>query len=361
MIYRDRERVRKALAHEEPDRIPFCTFHPPADAFVKVLDSLNLDPDRRACYFEGDFRYVSFREVVDRATYLPYLPGLPADAAAVTDFGIGETEVFTAEGYVAGKKTWHPLAGIDTIPGLDAYPWPDMTDPRRHAHLDEEVRRAKAEGYTVIGQMSQTILENAYRMRGMEALFADFHERPSFVARLFEYHAERRRFQAKRLIEAGVDVLRIGDDIATQQGLIIGPALYREAIKPFHVSVVKVARDLKPGVPVLYHSDGNLTGLLPDLIDVGVSAINPAQVECMDLVAVKREFGSRLTLWGCLPTQSIFAHGTGDEVREYLRWMKRELAPGGGLVVEFYNALVTPVFLSNLRVFCEEFFDLANT
>ena len=358
MAYRNRDRVRKALAHEEPDRIPFCTFTPPAGEFVKVLDSLDLPPERRACCFEGDFKYVSFKTVVDRATYLPYLPGLPGEAE-VTDWGIGETELFTREGHVAGKKTWHPLAGVDTVEGLEAYPWPDMTDARRHAHLDEEVRLARAQGFTVIGQMSQTILENSYRMRGMERLFADLYERPEYVELLFEKHAERRRFQAKRFIEAGVDVLRIGDDIATQQGLIIGPALYREAIKPFHASVVKAARDLRPGVPVLYHSDGNLTALLPDLIEVGVTAINPVQVECMDVSTVKRDFGGRLTLWGCLPTQSVFAHGSAGEVRDYLRFLKKELAPGGGLVVEFYNSLVTPQFLGNLRTFYEEFYDLA--
>jgi len=358
LIYRNRERVRKAIAHEEPDRIPFCTFSPPDREFVRVLDSLNLDPDRRACYFEGDFKYVSFNPVVDRATYLSYLPGLPT-GADVTDWGIGETELFTAEGYVAGKKTWHPLAGVNTVHELDAYPWPDMTDSRRHAHLDAEVKRAKEQGFTVIGQMSQTILENSYRMRGMERLFTDLYDRPDYVQTLFARHAEARRFQAKRLIEAGVDVLRIGDDIATQKGLIVGPALYREAIKPFHASVVKAARDLSPGVPVLYHSDGNLTALLPDLLEVGVTAINPAQVECMDIPAVKRDFGDRLTLWGALPTQSIFAHGTPGEVRDYLRWLKKELAPGGGLVVEFYNSLVTPGFLANLRIFYEEFHALA--
>ena len=358
MAYRDRDRVRKALAHEEPDRIPFCTFSPPDRAFVKVLDSMDLDPDRRACYFEGDFKYVSFKTVVDRRTYLPYLPGLP-DGADITDWGIGETEVFTSEGYAAGKKTWHPLAGVDTVRELDAFPWPDMADERRHAHLDAEVRAAKAQGFTVIGQMSQTILENSYRMRGMERLFTDFYERPEYVARLFAIHAERRRFQARRLIEAGVDVLRIGDDIATQQGLIVGPRLYRSAIKPFHAQVVGTARDLAPDVPVLYHSDGNLTDLLPDLVDIGVTAINPAQPECMDLAAVKRGFGGRLTLWGCLPTQSVFARGGADEVRAHLGWLRKELAPGGGLVVEFYNSLVTPKFLGNLRAFYEAFFDLA--
>jgi uroporphyrinogen decarboxylase len=251
------------------------------------------------------------------------------------------------------------MAGLDTVAGLEKYPWPDFADPKVHGHLEEEIRSAKAHVFTTIGQMSQTILETAYCMRGMEQLFADLYERPDYTDFLFERLAERRRFQARRFVEAGIDIIRIGDDIATQQSLIVGPELYRRRIKPFHASVIRAARAARPGIPVLYHSDGKLTGLLPDLIEAGVTGIHPVQAECMELAAVKRDFGRRLFLWGCLPAQSILAHGTADQVRQYLRYIMEVGSPGGGIVVEFYNTLPTPTLMDNVRVFYEEFYDLA--
>src|ERR1051325_9724017 len=145
--------------------------------------------------------------------------------------------------------------------------------------------------FAAVGQMSQTILETTYLMRGVEHLMVDFHERPAHVRMLFDKLTERRCFQARRFAEAGVDVLRIGDDVATQDGMLISPFLYRQRIKPHHATIIAAARAVNPDIQVLYQSDRNLTDLLPDLIEIGVTAINPVQPECMDVAEIKRRYG----------------------------------------------------------------------
>ena len=250
---------------------------------------------------------------------------------------------------------FHPLAAVDTLEHLAEYPFPDFPGSGADGRLQDKVEVLKAEGYTVLGQMSQTILETAYNMRGLEQLMIDFYEHPQYVEFLFQRIAENRHFQARRFAEAGVDILRIGDDIATQRGLLLSPELYRERIKPYHASVIAEARRVNPSIEVKYHSDGNLTALLPDLIDIGVTIINPVQPECMDLARVKREFGTELVLWGCMPGQSVFAHGSRDDVQRHLRFLMEYVAPGGGLVVKFTNFLITDKSLENLQVFFEVF------
>jgi uroporphyrinogen decarboxylase len=358
MAYRSRQRVAAALAHEEGDRVPFDTRGFPSSQVLDLCAADALSDDRRACYAQGDFRYLMFREMPRTADLASYLPDMP-ERARLSEWGVGRVPLRSAEGYPAGNRLFHPLAEVNTIHELEAFPWPDLRDPACHEHLGPETRRAMAEGLTVVGQMSQTILETAYEMRGMEKLFVDFHERPDYVHALFETIAQRRCFQARRFAEAGVDVLRIGDDIATQESLLISPAMYREWIKPYHARVIEAGRRAKPDLHVLYHSDGALTRLLPDLIDAGVTAINPCQPETMPLVNVKRRFGDRLTLWGCCPSQSIYAMGTREQARQALEEIIRDLAPGGGLVVQFYNMLVTPRLLDNLVAFVETFYDLA--
>ena len=358
MAYRSRERVARILAHQEADRVPFDAISFPTSRAQQWCDELGLSEDERACFTEGEFKYLTFRLEADRETYAPYLPGLP-DEAEVTPFGIGRVALTTAEGHRAGHRYWYPLDGLNTVEELEEYPFPDVTAPGCHAHLEAEVEAARRDEFTVLGQMSQTILEMAYSMRGIDRLFLDFYERPDYVRALFEALAERRCFQARRFAEAGVDALRIGDDIATQVGLIIGPPMYREWIKPYHARVTAAAREVNPDIQVLYHSDGALTALLPDLIEAGVTAVNPCQPEAMPPAEIKRQFGDRLTLWGCTSSQSIYATGGRDDVVAELRMLMRDVAPGGGLVVQFYNMLATPHVEENLKHFVESFFDIA--
>jgi len=329
MAYRSRERVASLLAHQEADRVPFDAISLPTSRARQWCDELGLSAEERACFTEGEFRYLTFKFEPDRERYAPFLPGLPEEAE-VGPFGVGRVPLRTAEGYVAGHKYWYPLGGLNTVEELERYPFSDVTDPKHHAHLEAEVEAARRDEFTVVGQMSQTILEMAYTMRGIDRLFVGFYERPGYVRALFEALCERRCFRAHRFAEAGVDVLRIGDDIATQVGLIVGPPMYREWVKPYHARVTAAAREVNPAIQVLYHSDGALTGLLPDLIEAGVRAVNPCQPEAMPLAEVKKQFGDRLTLWGCTSSQSIHAKGGRQDVVAELKTLMCEVAPGAG-------------------------------
>ena len=347
-----RERVLAALGHREPDRVPFDALR--AEPAQDLLATMDLPDDVRAGYARGDVQYVRFAANRDPHAFESYLPGLP-EGAGLSDFGVGRVAQKSVEGFHAGHRMFHPLASVDTVSELERFPFPDMTAPWRHAHLADRVREAQTQGFAVIGQMSQTILETAYEMRGIERLMTDFYERPGYVEALFEKIAEQRRFQARTYAEAGCDVVRIGDDIAAQQGLLVSPATYREWIRPHHAEVIAIARRAKPNIHVLYHSDGNLTALLPDLIEIGVTAINPVQPECMDPAEIKRHFGRDLALWGCTAVQSVYATGTRGDVLDEIRTRMRTVAPGGGYLVQFMNIILTDRVLQNLRHFFEAF------
>ena len=352
MPCRSRERVAAVLAHRDADRVPLDALRTPA--VLEMLDTLDVDEEWLAYLKEGEFKYLRFATPDDLSEFDPYLPDLP-DGAVVSEWGVAKIALKSVEGFHAGHETRHPLAAVDTVAALEDFPFPDMSQAQRHARLEDAVAEAVADGFTVVGTMSQTILEIAYEMRGIERLMIDLVERPDYARALFGKIAEQRLFQARRLAEADVDVIRIGDDIATQQGLMVSPALYRDLIKPHHAEIVAAAREVKPDVGVLYHSDGKLTALLPDLIEIGVTAVNPCQPECMDVAETKRDFGADLTLWGCMPVQSVLANGSADEVEGWMRMLMRDVAPGGGLILNFINSIVTDRFIENMRVFGEAF------
>lgn len=354
--WRSRERVARALSHEAADRLPFDASG--TRGVLHLLEGLELPDDVRAMYAEGDFETVRLeiaRPPMERLT--PYLGEVP-EGAEISIWGFAYWALKSVEGYHAGHQYIHPLAGIDRADQLDGYPWPVLGAACAEG-LAERVTDLKRDGYVVVGDMSQTILETAYIMRGLEQMFADFHERPEYVHALFGKLGELRVTQATLLAQAGVDVLRIGDDIATQGGLMISLPMYREFIGPHHEATITAARRINPDTHVLYHSDGNLTPLLPDLIAIGVTAINPAQPECMDLAEVKREFGRDLTFWGCMPVQSTFEHGTAADIDAYLEWLMGKVGANGGLVVHFINMIVTPRVEANLRAFLNAFHRVA--
>ena len=348
-----RARVLRILQRRGAGQIAYDALR--AQPVVEMIDAASLSDAWRTYFREGDIRYVTVAPGSgDREVFRDFLPGLPEEAV-LSCWGVGQIALQSVDGYHAGHKYWHPLAGVDTVQGLRSYPFPDLGSAKTQEVLRAEVASLQDQGFAVVGQMSQTILETAYLMRGIDRLFLDFYERPDYVDCLFAKLAEQRIRQARMFAQAGVDVLRIGDDIATQEALMVSPTMYRGRIKPHHAAVVRAAREVDPALPVLYHSDGRLTALLPDLIDVGVTAINPVQPECMDLTETKRTFGDRLTLWGCMPVQSLLAHGSEDDVRRHTRFLLTELAASHGLVIQFINIVLTPQVLRNLRAFFHEF------
>ncbi len=354
MGYRCRDRVRRILSHREADRVPYRAISSPQ--IRELVDRLDFRESHREFCLEGDFAAVTIEPAADVKVFNPYFDRLEDDVK-LSCWGIGQRALTTQDGCHAGYQMFHPLERVDSLSGLKEFPFPDISRSGADEGLEEKVRALKDQGYTVIGQMSQTILETAYNMRSMPKLMMDFYERPEYVEYLFSAIAEQRRFQSRRFAEAGVDILRIGDDIASQTGLIVGPELYRERIKPFHSSVIKEARSLVPDLPVKYHSDGELTALLPDLLEIGVTIINPVQPECMDLREVKTRFGKDLTLWGCMPVQSVFAHGSQDDVLRHVDFLMEEISVDGGLVLTFTNFLATAKSLENMGVFFKAFYE----
>jgi len=341
-----RERLLTTLAHRRPDRVPlhFVCGDP---ALRAMIDAAGLPPDVRRRFLVGDVDTVAFSARRDLAVFARYHRDTPP-AATVEDFGAAALRHRDSGTNLLTYQVYYPLAGVTDPAALADYPWPDFAEPDRRTHLPAAIQAAHDAGRAVIGQMSQTLVEMAYRLVPMERLFTDLAERPAFVERLFETIAAVRREQARRFAELGVDVLRIGDDLATQRGLMISPETYRRWVKPHHAAVVAAARAVRADLPVLYHSDGNIEQLIPELIDIGVTAVNPVQPECIDPAEVKRRWGDRLTIWGAVSTQRTLAAGSEADVDAEVTERMATLAPGGGYVVNFINVAWSPLARANV-------------
>jgi len=341
-----RARLLKTLAHEEPDRVPLH-FRPGDPWLRQMIKDADLPPEVRDRFLVGDVDTLMFAQRGKPELFAAYHRDTPP-AAAIDDWGIGELRHADSGETLLTKQVFYPFRGVHDPSVLVGYPWPDVTDPGRWNHLEGAVTECHRRGRPAIGQMSQTVAETAYGLCPPDQLFVDMYEHPEFVDALFQQILEIRCFQARTFAQAGVDVLRIGDDLATQRGLMISLGSYRRWFKPGHGAVIRAAREIRPDIPVLYHSDGDITDLLPDLVEIGVTAVNPVQPECMDPVEVKQRWAGKLTVWGAVGTQRPLAFGTEKEIDDEVGRLIARLAPRGGYVVNFINVAWSPRVRQNV-------------
>jgi uroporphyrinogen-III decarboxylase len=128
-----------------------------------------------------------------------------------------------------------------------------------------------------------------------------------------------------------VDGLVIADDWGGQSALLIPPVLWRKMFKPLYKDYVDIGH--ARGKYVFMHSDGYILEILPDLIELGIDAIN-AQIFCMGVEDLGRRYAGQITFWGEMDRQYILNRGTADDVTNAVRQVKESLYRSGGVIAQ---------------------------
>ncbi len=338
-----RERVLRAVRREVPDKVPKEMGFTPAVYDRLVKETGHTDP---AEYFGMEIRYVGFRPPRELPDFTPYLQKLPPGSCISSEYG---TAHIPGTFYHFSRYVF-PLEHATTVRELEEYPWPDFTPSYRHGHLEAEVQAWHDKGYFVAG-FAGHIFETAWQLIGFERIFQDFIENPEFVEWVLEKITLDNCFKARRLAEAGVDMVQFGDDVGMQDRLMMRPEVWRRFLKPRLAREIAAAREVRPDIPVWYHSDGNIADIIEDLIEVGVTVLNPVQPECLDVDWVKREFGDRLAFWGTIGTQTVMPFGKPEDVKRAVKDMIDRFAPG--LVLAPTHVIEPDVPWENILAFFE--------
>jgi uroporphyrinogen decarboxylase len=185
-------------------------------------------------------------------------------------------------------------------------------------------------------------------LRRMDNFLMDLASDQTNVERLLDALLERHLLTLEKICKSVgnvVDMIRFGDDLGTNQGPFMSPAIYRKLFKPRHKLMIDYVKKHSQMHPFL-HSCGSIYKLLPDLIDAGFEIINPVQTNTKDMhpERLKREFGSSLTFWGGgSDTRHILNHGTPDQVKDDVRRNIEILSPGGGFVFNTIHNIMPDV------------------
>lgn len=369
-----RERVLAAIAHEEPDRVPIILgtnmntsiVH---QAYDSLKTMLGVDSETEFLYFKslGTVRIdeTILQRLGSDARGLP--DRLPrhlrerdaADPEAkihYDDWQVGREEIETGSFF----PLVHPLREATSLDDLESFAWPDMADPTRLDGLAARAQALAADGqYAIFGTpLLKYPLEQACLLRGMDVFLMDLitdedftHALLSKLVRLFK------DFLDNYLAEVGqyLDVMCLGDDLGTQNGLLISPKTYRRMIKPYHVELLNFVRE-RTDAYIYFHSDGDVEPLIDDLIEIGVDILNPIQTSAgkmSDLARLKKRYGDNLCFCGAIDTHRVLPFGTPEEVRAEVRRVISLLGRGGGYLLSSVHAIQKDVSAANILAMCD--------
>ena len=344
------DRVLAALGREEPDRVPRTAGFTPAllETFKKRTGA--TDPEE---YWDFEVRGVGFSETRVKTDFRRYFPSaLEHNIVRISEWGVGHIpgSMHHFEDYV------HPMAAFTSLKELEEYPWPDVTATYRRSTLPDSVERWHEKGYAVVAwppMANGSVFENAWLLRGLEQLLVDFVENVEFAEALLDRITAFQVENCRYLANCESDVLVTGDDVGTQRGMMMSPAMWRTWLKPRLTKIIAAAREQKPGIHVFYHSDGDIRAIIPELIEIGVDVLNPIQPECMDPAEIKRLYGKQLSFWGTMGTQTTMPFGTPTEVKRVVKERIRTVGKGGGLLLAPTHVLEPEVPWENVVAFFE--------
>lgn len=340
-----RERVWTAMNRQKPDRVPKAASFTPA--VQKMFEEQTGQTDA-GTYFDYDVAGVGFGGPTEPEDWSEWYEGGHPEGTGYSEYG---TANIPGSFYHFCRYDF-PMRHVDSVRRMEEFPWPDYTPQHRHEHLEGNVRSLQEAGWYVQGGVGH-IWENAWQVTSMEKLMMDFVMNPDQAAYVLDRITEDRLFMAKRFAEAGVDCLLCGDDVAMQHKLMMSPQMWREWLKPRWGRVWAAAREIKPDIQIWYHSDGNVSAIIPDLIEIGMTILNPVQPECMDPAQLKAQYGDQIAFWGCVGTQTVFPFGTPQEMKQTVKWLIETVGNNGGLFLAPTHVLEPDVPWDNIVAFFE--------
>ncbi|MDA0748046.1 MAG: hypothetical protein O2954_16105, partial [bacterium] len=199
---------------------------------------------------------------------------------------------------------------------LERLELPDMRDPERYRDIEEDARVIRKAGYVSTGCIQGFFSGIHNSFMEYEDTLVNLMLEPEFMKRVTEKLARMNLDATEMLVDRGVEVINVCDDLGNAAGLIISPDLVREFFLPWYEELARLVHE--KGAYLHLHSHGNIRDLLPDFASIGIDIINPFDwVENPDLPELVKKHGKDFIFCGGT-TCSLYEHSL-EEVEEIIR------------------------------------------
>jgi uroporphyrinogen decarboxylase len=252
-------------------------------------------------------------------------------------------------------STGFPLAGA-SIADVENYDWPD---PEKYFDFELMTSRLALlkEQYPdhAIGARavnSYGPFEQASELRGRTEFFMDTVTQPALAQLIVDKCTDviiRGQEIYLDVVGRDIDFFELpGDDFGANKTLMISPDSFRQMFKPALARIVKSVKDFRTDLPVVFHSDGAITEIIPDLVEIGVDVLNPLEpLPVTDWAAIKEKYGQQLCFMGGIDIRQAMP-GPVEGIIKEVKQRISIFGPGGGYLLTSANHLQIDVPPENI-------------
>ncbi|HEY9186845.1 MAG TPA: uroporphyrinogen decarboxylase family protein [Ignavibacteria bacterium] len=341
------ERVRTAFNHKTPDRVP-CDF----SASEKVLENLKN-------YFGVSTKEEILRIFkIDKRVVPPKYIGPP-----LKEFPDGSHEIIVSGGPHWKKIddagftescVYFPWSDIDKREDLfDRYGWNGKLEWWDFSNIKEDIEKLEREDeYWIAAHGDPSGLQHLCMWVGDEKFYSILASDEDLAFAMIEQHNKYRLEYALKVLEAGngrINELMGGGDYGAQEGLLISKNMFNKYFKELYrkfYSEIKKNFD----VEIFFHCCGSVVDLIPDLIELGVTILDPIQTSArgMDIESLKSNFGDKLNFHGAIDIQQFLPYATPDEVKKEVERVINVLGRDGGYMLSPGHAIQIDTPIENI-------------
>lgn len=359
------ERVKAAIRHEDTDKIP-CDFLATSEVWDQMVahfkpDTTGLEdmdwlsPEREALLrmLDVDCRLFSYDTFCNppqemtkpgaridwwrtliRSTPNRMWRQVTPDGLLHDIWGVQYQVEAHAFGQYEAIANW-VLANATSLSDLKDHPWPSP-DWWDFSELPAMIERLQQDGPFHVRFRLGSFFEQAWALRGLEQFMLDIVIDPSIPAfimdRILEVHLDNLK-SVLDLAGDKLDMVYTYDDVATQKSLMISPKAWRELVKPRHQKILDLIHSYDK--PAMYHCDGAVAPLIPELIEMGVNVLNPIQPDAagMEPSSLKEQYGRQMTFHGGIDIIKTLPRGTTEQVQQEVKARVKILGKGGGYIM----------------------------
>jgi uroporphyrinogen decarboxylase len=327
-----RERVSVALAHRPVDVVPYNV-------------GLTGPARRKMAEFYGDPDFAA-----KLGNCLASAPSIRIEYGKRDAAGFYTDDYGTRWNRQIDEDIGNPVPCL-TPEALGRFKWPGPKAPGRFDGL-KKARREHPDRFLLMS-VDFSLFERAWVLAGMEqflvAMAADRGFAGALLDRILEVNLGMVREGLTQCPEA--DGVIFGDDFGTQLGLMMGPELWRELLKPRLARQYAAVRER--GKKVFIHSCGKVDEIFDDLVEIGLDCFNPFQPEVMDVFALKERYRGKLAFYGGISTQQLLPYGSPSEVRDKVAELLERLGKSGGYIASPAHAIPGDAPAENIHAMIE--------